>query len=121
MSNPPTAGQLAQAIRSYYALMPTGTDQAWPRMTASYQTNNAGGRQAATSGSGVQFGRVTVSNVSGQPPDRAEATLTYYFKNGRVDTERTVFRLVNEDGRLKISQSDVVSQGEPGRRTRDRG
>ena len=58
-----------------------------------------------------QFSRVTVSDVSGQPPDRAEATLTYYYKNGRVDIERTAFRLVNEDGQLKISQIDG---GQPG-------
>ena len=53
--------------------------------------------------------------MSGLPPERAEATLTYYFKNGRVVTERTAFRLVDEDGRLKISQLDGVSRVEPGR------
>ena len=109
VSNPPTAGQLAAAIRSYYALMPAGTDQAWPRMTAWYQANHAGGRSAYERFWG-QFSRVTVSNVSGQPPNRAEATLTYYFKSGRVDTERTVFRLVTEDGQLKISRTTVTSR-----------
>ena len=79
-------------------------------MTASYQTNKARGRGGYEAFWG-QFSRVTVTNVSGQAPDRAEATLTYYRKNGRVDVERTVFRLVNEDGRLKINQSDVVSRG----------
>ena len=105
MSNPPTAGQLADAIRSYYALMPAGTDQAWPRMTAWYQANHAGGRSGYERFWG-QFSRVTVSNVAGQPPDRAEATLTYYFKSGRVDIERTAFRLVNEGGQLKISRTE---------------
>ena len=105
----PSAEDLATAIRSYYALMPSGTDEAWPRMTASYQTNHAGGR-AAYEQFWDQFRRVTVSNVSGQPPNRAVATLTYYFKNGRVDVERTAFRLVNEDGRLKISRTTVLSR-----------
>src|SRR5215204_6088782 len=42
----PTAAELRKAITSYYALMPGNTNQAWPRMTASYQANHAGGRQA---------------------------------------------------------------------------
>jgi serine/threonine protein kinase len=42
----PSAAELRRAITSYYALMPRNTDAAWPRMTASYQTNHAGGRQA---------------------------------------------------------------------------
>jgi eukaryotic-like serine/threonine-protein kinase len=88
--------------------MPSGTDQAWPRMTAGYQSGHAGGRSGYEAFWG-QFSRVTVSNVSGQPPDRAVATLTYYFTNGQVDTERTAFRLVNEDGQLKISWTDVIS------------
>ena len=105
----PSAGDLTSAVRDYYALMPGGTDQAWPRMTAWYQTNHAGGRSAYERFWG-QFSRVTVSDVSAQPPDRAQATITYYFKNGRVDTERTAFRLVNEDGQLKISRTSVLSR-----------
>ena len=45
-SGSPTAAQLTEAITSYYALIPGNTDRAWPRMTTSYQTNHAGGRQA---------------------------------------------------------------------------
>ena len=104
----PSADDLASAIRSYYALMPADTDAAWPRMTASYQSGHAGGRANFERFWG-QFQRVTVSNVSGQPPNRAEATITYYFKSGRVDTERTAFRLVNDDGQLKISRTTVLS------------
>ena len=37
------------------------------------------------------------------------ATLTYYFKDGRVVRERTGYGLVNEGGRLKISSSMVLS------------
>jgi hypothetical protein len=79
-------------------------------MTASYQTNKAQGRSGYER-FWAQFSRVTASNISGQPPDRAEATLTYYYKDGRVETERTVFRLVNENGQLKISQSYVINRG----------
>ena len=104
----PTAAQLRQAITSYYALMPRNTDAAWPRMTASYQTNHAGGRQAYQ-----RFwdavDRISVTDVRGTPPSSAQATLTYYFSDGRVVRERTAYGLVNDGGRLKISSTTVLS------------
>jgi hypothetical protein len=88
--------------------MPRNTDAGWPRMTASYQTNHAGGRQAYQ-----RFwdavSKIAVADVQGIPPYSARATLTYYFKDGRVVRERTAYRLVNEGGRLKISSSTVLS------------
>jgi eukaryotic-like serine/threonine-protein kinase len=108
VSGTPTAAQLRRAITSYYALMPRNTDAGWPRMTASYQTNHAGGRQAYQ-----RFwdavGRISVADVKGLPPNSAQATLTYYFKDGRVVRERTGYGLVNERGRLKINSSTVIS------------
>jgi eukaryotic-like serine/threonine-protein kinase len=104
----PTAAQLRRAITSYYALMPRNTDAAWPRMTASYQTNHAGGRQAYQRFWDA-ISKITVADVRGIPPNGARATLTYYFKDGRVVRERTAYGLVNEDGRLKISSSTVLS------------
>ncbi|MGH3340030.1 MAG: protein kinase domain-containing protein [Propionibacteriaceae bacterium] len=104
----PTATELRGAITSYYALMPRNTDAAWPQMTASYQTNHAGGRQAYQ-----RFwdavSKITVADVRGNPPDSAQATLTYYFKDGRVVRERTAYRLVDEGGSLKINSSTVLS------------
>jgi eukaryotic-like serine/threonine-protein kinase len=104
----PTAAELRRAITSYYALMPGNTDTGWPRMTASYQTNHAGGRQAYQ-----RFwdavSKITVADVQGIPPYSARATLTYYFKDGRVVRERTAYGLVNKGGRLKISSSTVLS------------
>jgi eukaryotic-like serine/threonine-protein kinase len=104
----PTAAQLRRAITSYYALMPRNTDAAWPRMTASYQTNHAGGRQAYQ-----RFwdavDRISVTDVRGMPPSSAQATLTYYFKDGRVVRERTAYGFVNEGGRLKINSTTVLS------------
>ena len=99
---------LAQAITGYYALMPTGTDQAWPRMTASYQANKARGRQAYQR-FWDSVARVSVSGVTGLPPGRAQATITYFYKDGRVVTERTAYGLVEEDGQLKINSSTVLS------------
>jgi serine/threonine protein kinase len=104
----PTAAELRRAITSYYALMPRNTDAAWPRMTSSYQTNHAGGRQAYQRFWDA-ISKITVADVRGTPPDSARATLTYYFKDGRVVRERTAYGLVREDGILKISSSTVLS------------
>ena len=88
--------------------MPRNTGAAWPRMTASYQTNHAGGRQAYQRfWDGV--GRVSLADVRGMPPDSAEATITYYFKDGRVVRERTAYGLVNEGRHLKINSTSVLS------------
>jgi eukaryotic-like serine/threonine-protein kinase len=104
----PTAAELRRAITSYYALMPRNTDAAWPRMTASYQINHAGGRRAYQRFWDA-ISKITVADVRGIPPDAAQATLTYYFNDGRVVRERTAYGLVNEGGRLKISRSTVLS------------
>ena len=77
-------------------------------MTADYQANHAQGRQAYQR-FWDKYSRVSVSGVIGLPPGRAEATITYFYKNGRVDTERTAYGLVEEDGQLKISSSSVIS------------
>ena len=103
----PTAAQLRRAITSYYALMPRNTNAAWPRMTASYQTNHAGGRQAYQRFWDA-ISKITVADVRGIPPDSAQATLTYYFNDGQVVRERTAYGLVNEGGRLKINSSTVL-------------
>jgi eukaryotic-like serine/threonine-protein kinase len=104
----PTATELRGAITSYYALMPRNTDAAWPGMTASYQTNHAGGRQAYQRFWDA-ISKITVADVRGIPPDSAQATLTYYFNDGRVVRERTAYGLVNEGGSLKINSSTVLS------------
>jgi eukaryotic-like serine/threonine-protein kinase len=104
----PTAAELRDAITSYYALVPGNTDRAWPRMTASYQTNHAGGRQAYEQFWGA-IRRVSARNVSASPPSRARATLVYYFKDGRLVTEVTSYELVRERGTLKINDSTVIS------------
>jgi hypothetical protein len=103
-----TAAELRQAISSYYALLPRNTDAAWPGMTDSYQRNHAGGRQSYERFWGA-ISRISVTNVKGFPPGSAQATITYYFKDGRVIRERTGYGLINDNGRLKINSSTVLS------------
>jgi len=53
--------------------------------------------------------QVTVSNVVGKPPGTAEATVTYFYKDGRVVDEDTEFGLVRQDGILKIDSTTVLN------------
>ena len=76
--------------------------------TPAFQTGIARDRQYYDSfWGGVD--RVVASDVVGTPPDTAEATITYYFTDGRVSVERTEFRLVRDAGVLKIDNSSVLS------------
>jgi hypothetical protein len=100
--------ELAAAIRSYYALLPSNTDDAWPGMTTTYHTTHTGGRSSYEAfWGGIR--RVSASNIMGAAPDQAQATITYEFRNGRRVRERTLFRLERVGGRLKISDSTVLS------------
>ncbi len=104
----PTAARLSAAITDYYAMMPTDTEQGWSRLTANFQDGIAQNRDYYESfWGGIE--RVTAEDVTASPPDTAEATITYYFKDGRVSTERTVYTLVEQDGVVKIDNSSVVS------------
>jgi hypothetical protein len=100
---------LAAAISGYYALVPDRLDQAWPLMTADYQTRVAGGR-AAYGRFWSGFSAVTATEVTGSPPSTATALITYTQKDGRVIRERTTFGLVDEGGVLKIASSTVTSR-----------
>ncbi len=104
-----TAAELATAISSYYALMPDDTDEGWTRLTTAYQANPSGGKKAYEK-FWKDIERVSVSKVVGRPPDRAEATVTYVFKdNDRPpSTERTAYGLVQVDGIWKINSSGVT-------------
>ena len=77
-------------------------------MTTSYQTSHAGGRQAYERFWDA-IDKISVSDVSGIPPNSALATITYYFNDGRVVRERTEYGLVNDGGRLKINSTTVLS------------
>jgi serine/threonine protein kinase len=103
----PNAGRLAAAITDYYAVMPRDTDQGWSRLTANFQNGIAQNRDYYESfWDGIE--RVTAEDVTASPPGTAEATITYFFKDGRVSTERTVYSLVEQDGTIKIDNSSVV-------------
>ena len=104
----PTAAQLAGTITDYYALVPDDTDRSWSMLTPSYQKSPSGGRKAYEN-FWAAVDRVSVSGVTGKPPDRAEATVTYVYKDGRVVRERTAFGLVDDGGTLKINSSSVLS------------
>lgn len=104
----PTAADLAAAVTDYYALMPTNTDEGWARLTPGFQTGIARNRQYYESfWGGVD--RVVATDISGDPPDRAEATISYYFTDGRVAVERTSYRMVLDGATLKLDSSEVLN------------
>jgi serine/threonine protein kinase len=102
-----SAGQLAQAISDYYALLPQNTQAAWARLTPAYRQGEPGGF-ADYQQFWARFSKVTTSNVTGQPPDSVRATIQYTLKNGGTDTETRTFQLIRSDGRWKINASSVV-------------
>ena len=107
-ATPNQAARLSAAITDYYALLPGDTAAAWPLMTADYQSGTSGGRRSYEAFWGA-IREVAVSDVEATPPDRVVATITYSRDNGRVDIERTSYRLVDEGGVLKIAASQVLS------------
>ncbi|MDQ1744746.1 MAG: eukaryotic-like serine/threonine-protein kinase, partial [Pseudonocardiales bacterium] len=98
----PTSSELAKAVRDYYALLPDNTDQAWTRLTESFQNGRAGGRQSYDQ-YWASISRVSVSNVSGSAPGTVRATVNYVYKDGRRVSDRNTFGLVSEGGTLKIN------------------
>ena len=104
----PTAAQLSAAVSDYYALMPANTDAGWSRLTPDFQTGIARDREYYNSFWGG-VAQVAVSDVTGTPPDTAEATITYTFTDGSVSVERTSFTLASDDGTLKIDNSSVIT------------
>jgi len=108
-SGRPTAAELEDAITRYYGLVPDDTDEAWPLLTASYQRTTSGGRASYDRFWG-QVDSVSVSKVDATPPSGVEATVTYRRSSG-TSVERTSFRLVRDDGVLKIDGSTVLGRG----------
>lgn len=109
---PPSAEQrVVDALTSYYALVPGDLNNAWTLMTADYQVNHVGGRDAYDAFWGA-IADVEITDVSVSPPDTGQATLTYFFHDGRVVQEVTAYRLADEGGVLKIAATEVLSSAE---------
>ncbi len=107
-ANSSREARLREGVTRYYALMPENTAEGWPLMTAYYKANTARSRRSYER-FWSDFERVTVRRLSATPPDRARATIIYYYKDGRVMTELTSIRLVEEDGIFKLDDHTVLS------------
>jgi len=109
---PPTPEErVVQTVTGYYAALPDDIEGAWPLMTAEYQENHAGGR-GAYEAFWADIADVEIADVSVSAPDSAQATLTYYFRDGSVVEEVTAYRFVDEGGVLKIAATDVLSSAQ---------
>jgi eukaryotic-like serine/threonine-protein kinase len=101
------ATQLANAITSYYQLLPCNLSQGWPLMTTDYQNRHAGG-YAAYQSFWQHYTKVTATNVVATPPTTVIVTITYTDKDGHTIQERDQFGLVRQDGTWKIASSSVI-------------
>jgi serine/threonine protein kinase len=101
-------GQLTRAVKDYYDLLPKRTDEAWARLTSSYQATHAGGWDAYQT-FWDSIDKVDVSGATANPPGSVAAMITYTYQDGRVVAERTVFGLVRQGGVLKIDSTSVLS------------
>jgi len=109
---PPTPEErVVQTVTGYYAALPGDIEGAWPLMTAEYQENHAGGR-GAYEAFWADIADVEIADVSVSAPDSAQATLTYYFRDGSVVQEVTAYRFVDEGGVLKIAATEVLSSAQ---------
>jgi len=104
----PTASQLRAAVRDYYALLPGDRDAGWERLTERYQRTTARNRDYYDSFWG-SVERVSVAELTATAPGSVTATVTYHYADGRTFVERTSYRLVRDDGDLKIDRSTVLS------------
>jgi serine/threonine protein kinase len=106
--SPDTPEQPQRAIADYYALIPDDLPTAWQRLTPKYQQNHVGGF------TGYQnfwnpIQRVTVSGITASQDGAVDATIGYFFKDGKVVEEQTSYGLVAEEGQWKIDSSTVRS------------
>jgi eukaryotic-like serine/threonine-protein kinase len=100
--------QVRNAILSYYALMPGNLSEGWNWMTADYQTNHAGGFSGYQQ-FWSQIQRVSVQNVQSTSPSTVDATVDYFYQDGRVVEEQTNYGMAFEGDRWKIASSTVSS------------
>lgn len=100
------SAQLVGALTDYYGLLPGDTSAAWPRLTAQYQQSHAGGRQSYERFWNA-IDRVQVSNATRTRSAGVEATISYFYKDGRVVDEDTTFTLVRGDTGWLIADSAV--------------
>lgn len=101
-----TAGDPAEAVTSYYALLPDDTDTAWSRLTKKYQ-KEAGGRDGYEQFWG-SIDAVQVSGARTTGPDTAQATIRYSQADGSTSSEVRTFTFKKQGGALKIDASEVV-------------
>ena len=102
---------MVRALQDYYALLPDDTDNGYALLTARYRGTTAGSEESYEA-FWDEIERVSVRDSTTSSGGRVEATLTYAFEDGRVVEERTAYRLVEQDGTLKIDSSTVLSSRE---------
>jgi hypothetical protein len=96
----PNPGELENAVRTYYSLLPADKDGAWVRMTAAAQ-EQGGGRAAYDSfWGGIAAVQVTSAAASGS---EVAAALHFTKTDGSVSDEAYLLQLIDQDGQILIN------------------
>ena len=84
-------------------------DDAWQRLTPSFQASRAGGFEDYRAFWAV-FDQVTVRGASPANGDEVDATVTFRYPDGRELNERTLLRLAFQNGVWKIDGQRQVNR-----------
>ena len=109
-AGPPTAAQLTAAVRDYYALLPENTDAGYALLTERYRDAEAGSKRSYE-GFWGGIDSVQISDVTATGPSTVTARLRYEAEDGQVSRETRSYRLVRDDGVLKIDDSRIIANG----------
>ena len=104
----PAPAEPAAFVIDYYALLPADTDTGWERLTERFRSEIAQDREYYESFWGG-VNRVEISDAVATAEDGVEATVTYYFADGQVTTERTAYELVLVGDSWNIDYSTVLT------------
>jgi eukaryotic-like serine/threonine-protein kinase len=105
ISGAPTAEQIRQFIRDYYALFPGHVQQAWRQLSPRYQ---AKGGLASFERFYAGIASVRVNEVTVIDSHTARANLEFVTNSGGHINETYRFNLVVSDGRLLIDNGALV-------------
>ena len=108
-AQPTTSAELAAFVSAYYQDLPANTDVGWQRLTGGFRSGSIVQNRDYYDRFWGSVDVVTATDITATEPDTVDATITYYFDDGRVAVERTRFRVVQEDGTLKIDDQLVLS------------
>ena len=100
-------GVLEHELSAYYALVPANLPEAWRRLTEHYRQEHVRDYTRFEAFWGA-IRQAQPSGVTASSDGTVNASIDYFYKDGRVVEERTRYRMVFDDGLWKIDSSTVT-------------